>query len=239
VLDLRGNEITSIGARDIADALEHNSTVYEVDLSENLIGHDGMRALAKALADNHAVTACRVTNQATDFVSSAVDRIGLYCARNMMEREKFLEGARRGHFRVVKEEIQLGVSPLSTHMSDLNTAAHIAAAGGTRGHAMVLQSLARDSRFGPMSRRRNHAGKTPFDLVQEFRGRWAPNRLALAVRDLLDSNARIKRRACLVFCWCMMRRYPSTYRRRIPLGLLPVEVVRILCDQSPILDVDW
>ena len=55
-LDLHGNNIGAAGARAVAEALQHNTTVTELHLDGNNIGAVGARAVAEALQHNTTVT---------------------------------------------------------------------------------------------------------------------------------------------------------------------------------------
>ena len=51
-LNLSNNNISDVGATDLAQALHHNSTLKELNLSRNNISDAGVTALAQALHHN-------------------------------------------------------------------------------------------------------------------------------------------------------------------------------------------
>ena len=51
-MDLSGNKIGYDGAKEIADALKHNTSLQSLDLSYNEIGDDGAKEIADALKKN-------------------------------------------------------------------------------------------------------------------------------------------------------------------------------------------
>ena len=58
-VNLVGKEINDALAKQLAEALEKNTTLHKLDLDDNLIGDEGATAIGAALEKNTTLVACQ------------------------------------------------------------------------------------------------------------------------------------------------------------------------------------
>ena len=83
-LNLCMNDIGDVGATALADALEDNTTLTKVDLSNNLIGPKGAESLAIALQENVALKVLILEQ-------NELRTLGVICVAQMLSRNSFIE----------------------------------------------------------------------------------------------------------------------------------------------------
>ena len=90
ILDISNNNISNLGAREIASALHENQTLQTLNISCNDIQVDGAIAMAKALHENKALQYLYISNN--NILDNGVIAISEYIKKNSILQELVISG---------------------------------------------------------------------------------------------------------------------------------------------------